>query len=200
MYRPFLCLPLLLCSCATDRLFAPRENVNGTGPSGMPAAVYQLAPPANGEVRVWSEGAECAELDGGDATRLHVGFELENNGSEPLVLESGSVHIEGMATEQGNQPALQPRIAVRTEAPPGKTARLDLEFAVDPEVMPRTIRGFEVHWRVVAGAEGYSQVTPFQPFIPYYYYDCCGGWPYYGYGYGWGFGWGFGLGYAWHCH
>ena len=66
---------LLSAACATDRHFAPRENRNGEGPSGEPAAVYALAPPLQGEVRLWSDGAARTEIDGKDATRVHVGFE-----------------------------------------------------------------------------------------------------------------------------
>ena len=62
-YLP-LALALLATACVDQRYFAPRENENGFGPGGHPAAVYPLlGEDAAGEVRVWSRGSR-GDTDG----------------------------------------------------------------------------------------------------------------------------------------
>ncbi|MGE3171776.1 MAG: hypothetical protein AB7O97_04065 [Planctomycetota bacterium] len=185
-------LLLALPACATNRLFAPRENQNGQGPSGLPAAVYPLPAPARGEVRVWSDGADYDDADGATETRLHVGFELENTGDTPLRLGPDAVQVEAISAGGPATARLLPRgQESAAEALPGRTARVDFVYAIDGGTAPRAIEGFDVRWHVQAGELDYAQVTPFQKFFPeprypYYYHDP---WPWFGAGFG----------YHWHC-
>ena len=185
-------LPLLGTACATNRLFAPRENGNGFGPTGRPAAVYPLAAPGHGEVRVWSDGAERVEQDSHEVTLLYFGFELENTGTEPLSLDPTDLQIADVVGEDGAPlPAPTIRGGATLNAQPATTARGDFAFQVPGDVMPRSIMSFHVRWRVRAGSDGFAQSTPFQTFYPNSidrYYDP---WPW----------WGFGFGFSWHhCH
>jgi hypothetical protein len=188
-------LPLLGTSCATDRQFAPRENGNGFGPTGRPSAVYALAPPGHGEVRVWSDGAERVGEGTATATMLYLGFELENTGTEAISLDPTDLQVADVVGEDGAAlpvPTLQS--GATTTAAPATTARGDFMFQVPGEVMPRSIMSFHVRWRVQAGTDGFAQSTPFQTFYPNSidrFYDP---WPW----------WGFGVGSCWggggHCH
>lgn len=187
-----LLLPLLGTSCATDRQFAPRENGNGFSPTGRPAAVYALAAPGNGEVRIWSDGAERTDQGSAEVTMLHLGFELENTGTEPISLDPTDLQIADVVGEDGAAlpvPTLQSGTTMN--AAPASTVRGEFAFQVPGDVMPRSITAFHVRWRVRAGADGFAQSTPFQAFYPNSidrYYDP---WPW----------WGFGFGVSWHhCH
>jgi hypothetical protein len=185
MLRPdsllLVLLLLLPAACATNRHFAPRENSNGQGPGGQPAAVYSFAPPASGELRLWSSGAERVEFGDGTKTRLHVGFELENTGAEPLRFDVGALRVTAVVTEAGTIPELRPvEVTGEPVAPPGGTARVDCRFDPGGSTMPRSITDFEVRWSVVMGDQVFAQATPFQtwvPWVPYWYYDP---WPWYG--------------------
>ncbi len=180
----------LLASCTSNRMFAPRESRNGSGPTGMQAAVYALPSPGQGEVRLWCDGARRNTPPGGEAqTELMLGFEIENPGSVPLRLDPQNVHVRAVVSEGGRSEAraLLPLPAVAV-AEPGTTASLGIAFVIDGGLLPRSVEGFELHWRIEAadGSGSYAQVTPFQTWLPdppsrYYWRDP---WPWWGFGFG----------------
>ncbi|MBX3462879.1 MAG: hypothetical protein KF830_06890 [Planctomycetes bacterium] len=157
-------LAFVFGGCALPRAFMPRENRNGTGPEGHPAAVYALGgvPPV-GEVRLWSGGAERA--DGG--VELHLGFELENTSAEPIALDLASllcadVWVAGRPLAASVSPA---RLEGAAEAGPGGSAWLDAWFRLDAG-RPRDVDAFTVRFRVLAGErELLAQATPFLPLV-----------------------------------
>lgn len=199
---PHRCLSgllLLLCAaCADFRYYAPRENQNGAGPNGHPAAVYALAADdanARGELRLWSRGASgqhFEDQDGRDVHRVevHVGFELENTGYVPLEL----VAIRGEAGRLS---------LVRTEgeatAGPGQTARLDTWLLATDVASARDLDAFAIRFEVLAQERPIlRQVTPFGPWSPP---DPRRDDPwFFGPHWSYGVGLGFGLGWHWHCH
>ncbi len=202
--RAAFLVPLLLlqAACWSPRYFTPREHVNGSGPKGHPAAGYAVpaAEPglaAVGEVRLWSEGARARYDDNEDeVVQVHIGFELENTGDQPLQLELASLQCEEMVVDGLLQ---APFAAVRIDgdgyAPPGATARLDAFFQPTADA-PRHIEGFSIRFAVLAGERrALAQVTPFGPrqqaVSPSPYYWGAFG-PYYGLGWSYGYGYGFG--------
>jgi hypothetical protein len=186
---------LLLCTaCWNPRYFAPREYADATGPGGMPAANYAIAPgTADGqptaELRVWSRGAKARFTDDDrEVVELHVGFELENNGAVPLQLDLGSIVCEELMLDDELQPHLVPvRLDGDGTALPNSIARVDAIF--EPATThPSDIDGFAVRFRV--GGDGgvvLQQLTPFDPWWRSRGRDRASDW-------GWGWGWGFGLG------
>lgn len=164
-----LVLLLLGSACQSTRYFAPRENANGTSPSGETAAVY---PVTGGEVRVWSRGARWADAGGiaGDhvpdeQAEVHVGFEIENTGQELLTLDLASLQLEDLWEGERHQSAVhaQATVGVPT-AEPGATARLEAVFWPVGGGHPRDIDGFSVRFAVLSGKEtALTQVTPFAP-------------------------------------
>lgn len=195
--RLLLATVFLFASCSTHRFFTPRENVNGSGPGGHPAAVYALgAAPANGEVRVWSRGAHLAEGAGGELVELHVGFEVENTGAEPVAIDVGTLQCTDLWVAGQRLAALPPvRVEGQAEAAPGGSAVLDVWF--QPAVQrPRDIDGFSLRFQVRAGDRALLvQATPFATYVAsdrwrddhFFWYGGHWGRPYWGpaFGYGW---------------
>lgn len=201
-----LCLPvvLLFAACSTQRYFTPRENTNGTGPGGHPAAVYALGgPPAQGEVRVWSGGADF--LDGeADVVELHIGFELENTGAEPLAIDTTSLQCTDLWIDDQRSGPLEPvRVSGQFEAAPGASASADAWFR-PAAARARDLDAFTLRFTVRSGDRVVlQQAVPFQPFLAadrwrddHFWYGGYGGRPYYHWGPGFGFGF---YGHTW-CH
>lgn len=198
-------LASLAAGCSGARLFAPRENQNGFGPTGQPAAVYALAvvttageEHARGEVRLWSDGAHATDSNGDDRTTLHAGFELENTGRAPLSLDLSSLtadlQLAGAGAGAGDgEPVrgLRPlRTAGAAEAGPGTQSRLDVWFeprrADGTLAAPSDVRAFDLRWSIRAGdTVVLQQVTPFAPYVlePSPWYD-----PWYDPWHSWHFG------------
>ena len=182
-------------ACWNPRYFAPREYMGAAGPDGSPAALYQVPAPAgapsSGEVRVWSGGARALFTDDSrEVVELHVGFEVENNGQEPLQLDLGTVAIEAMTIDGAPQPPLSPlRIVGDGTAAAGTTARV--EFRFEPHAAkPYDVDGFSVRFVLRAGERvALQQVTPFAAWT-YAYAD-----PYWD-----SWGWGFSAGFCHHHH
>jgi len=195
--RLLLATVFLFAGCSTHRYFTPRENVNGTGPGGYPAAVYPLgAAPATGEVRVWSRGAHLVETEAGEVVELHVGFELENTGSEAVAVDVGALQCTDVWVDGQRLAALPPvRVEGEAEAAPGGGARLDAWFR-PAAARPRAIDGFSLRFQVRAGDRTLlTQVTPFATYVQsdrwhddhMFWYGGYWGRPYWGptFGYGW---------------
>jgi hypothetical protein len=181
--RTLISCCLLAAACATDRRFMPRENQNGEGPTGEPAAVYQLAAPMQGEVRLWSDGAERTKVGGRETTHIHLGFEIVNTAAEPLVFDAAELRLQAIAGDNVHVESLAPAVVGGvTAAPPNKTVRCDFQFDPGANVHPRSLSGFEARWTVRLGDQVATQVTPFRPYYPYYPSPWWDG--------GWGCGWG----------
>lgn len=187
--------------CSTQRYFTPRENVNGTGPGGHPAAVYALGgTPPSGEVRVWSGGAEVVAGDAGDAVELHVAFELENTGSEAITVDAGAVQCTDLWLDGQRLPALAPvRLEGQPEAAPGSSAVLQAWFR-PAAGRPRDIDGFSLRFSVRAGDR--VLLTQVVPFVPYFARDRWDDDRSFWYGGYWGrpYYWGPGFGYGFYGH
>lgn len=198
--RAVAALLLLLASaaCWSPRYFVPRERVVATAPDGSPAAMYVLpaegTAASTGELRAWSNGARALyDQNDREVVHLHVGFELENNGSNALQLDLGSIVCEDVMIAGAIQGPIAPlTIAGDGNAPPGRTARVDLTFELVTN-KPSGVDGFAVRFVVREGERVVlQQVTPFWPWYPVSYRD-----PYWD---NWGWGWGVGVGFAWHGH
>ncbi len=201
MRQVLLAAVVSVAGCSTQRYFTPRENVNGTGPGGHPAAVYALGgQPPGGEVRVWSRGADVVESDAGDVVELHVALELENTGSESFGVDAGSVQCTDLWLDGTRLPELAPvRLEGQPEAAPGSSAVLQAWFR-PATARPRDIDGFALRFSVRAGDRVLlTQAVPFVPYVArdrwhddhFFWYGGSWGRPYY-----WGPG--FGIGFGWH--
>lgn len=161
-------LLLLATGCANYRSFAPRENQNGSGPDGSPAAVYPVGVPQVGELRVWSSGTRMVEDGDADVVELRVGFELENTGSDVLTIDPASVQCERLRVRDHELANVAPaRVEGTTEARPGSSARYAVAFRPEGAEGARDVEDFALRFRVLAnGNPVLVQVTPFGPYIP----------------------------------
>ena len=95
------------------RYFEPRENLTGTSPEGLPAAVYEVSRGGDdrvrGQLRVWSDGAQARyAADDEEVVDLHLAIELENNGEGPLEVVLGSLQVEELSLAGEPQPPMAP--------------------------------------------------------------------------------------------
>ncbi|MDO8348836.1 MAG: hypothetical protein Q7T30_01275 [Planctomycetota bacterium] len=176
-------------ACASHRNFAPRENCNGQGPGRQPAAVYPVqADGAAGEVRVWSAGSSRRDGAGPEGTEVHLGFEIENTGSQPLRLDLESLRCDELrAGDEVLGPLPAARVEGNPEAAPGTTGRVDAWFLPGPGIAPRDVDSFAARFVVRCADQAVcNQVTPFQPYSPdsHYRHD-----PWLWGGFGFGIGW-----------
>ena len=170
--RGLHCVPLLLlltAGCWQARYFTPRENLNGTGPDGRPAALYKVqedaATQSHGDVRIWSAGAKARFVeDDKEVVELHVGFEIENTGKVPLELVVDSLALEELFVDGYLQDVMAPNSTNGSGlAAPGSTARLHALFR-PKTTYPSDVDSFSVRFVVRdAGGKEVSQVTPFVP-------------------------------------
>lgn len=197
-------LPLLVCAagCWQPRYFAPRENRNGYGPGGAPAAVYNVVrdgdPGVAGEVRLWSDGAVASYTEQDEeVVDVHLGFEIENTGERPLRIDPAAIVVEELFVDGLLQERLVPTVVSGSgDAAPGTTSRLDLSFR-PPTTRPAAVDGFAVRFGVGDGTgEVFEQVTPFAPWVRASRSWFVTSWgP--GYGPGWGPGWSYGSSWGW---
>ncbi len=151
-----------MSGCGTSiGYFRPAERAFAEGPSGRPAAEYELGREGIrwGEVRVWSNGT--ARRD--ERTELHVGFELENVLDDAIELDVDRVRVESL--DAGDQ-VIQSLMSVAPNgvgtAAPHAVQRVDFTFVLPENVDPDDVLSFRVHW-LLYGPEDwvYEQYTPF---------------------------------------
>jgi hypothetical protein len=168
----------------TARSFSPTEHVESTTIEGHQEASYELGDKEDprATVKVWSRGAEPV---GADSTVIHVGFTVENSGSEPLTFQPGETRLDAIKTDRGATISnVPPTDRGAVTVPPESSEDIELAFALPRGFTPEDVRGFRVQWSTTSpDGERHVEFTPFarDPDYDYYapYYDFYG--PYYGY-------------------
>ncbi len=173
---------LLVAGCATTQDFVPTERATAVSPEGKTAAAeYEVESRSGaeiGEIKVWTEGAYEAEVDGRERTVVQIVFEVENQQDAPLTLSQ--VQLDGVEVDGARLDAVQPtRIEGPTTIAPGADARVRAYFTLPTAKRPNDVERFEVTWTVQKGDTTYRQRTPFVQqvdryynnyYTPYYYY------------------------------
>ncbi|MFH0899919.1 MAG: hypothetical protein V2A73_04745 [Pseudomonadota bacterium] len=154
--------------CAAGQgFFRPTERVVAEGPQGEPAASYELRGREGeiAQVNVWSEGAYRSRLDGGEATVVRLGLEVQNVGTEPIELRGEDLLLEQVRVDGGIGDArllsLRPSDRGGTTIPSEDVRSFDLYFAVPRAVDPDDLTSFRLRWTLEAGGRRYVQFTPF---------------------------------------
>jgi hypothetical protein len=150
-----LVLAMALPACVDHQRFHPIEKATGESPEGVLAADYELETEGGirlGETRVWSNGAEDAEVDGEDATVVNIGFIVENESAKTIILSGSQLSLDVTTTDGRTISDLKPIRggAGNTEVGPRGQERVQVAFELSPEVEPSDIRSFRV---AVAGRQ-----------------------------------------------
>ncbi len=168
-------IALSLSACAGTQRFDAAERATGLSPQGYGASEYDLWGPRGnaGQARVWATGAYEAVVDGREMTVIEVVLELENNGTEPMVVSE--LRLDSADADGVRITDLAP---VRVEGPgvvvPGDEERVRVFFAIPERYDPDDIEDFRLRWSLRQGERTYAQRTPFLQ-APDYVYD-----PFYG--------------------
>ncbi len=176
--------------------FEPSERVTAISPEGTLAAEYPIRGTTGdlGEVKVWSRGTFRGKVNGQERTLLHVGFDIENSTDRPLMFDTSSIRLESAQANSKVFGGLVPASVVGQGAIAGNSdGTVDAYFELPHGISPQEMDSFRVRWDVSAGAQTFSQRTPFLE-VPDYsyaypYYDPFfdpywgGYWPVAGYGY-----------------
>jgi hypothetical protein len=154
-----------LGGCASYSAYIPEESATATL-GGRTAAAYSVPSEQDpqGNLRLASHGISKLERHGETGKAIHIRMALSDNGSDPFVLDARRQRLQLPDGRQlapayvSSAAATPPVITVR----PGTSRMLDLYFPI-PEDLASADRPprFDVIWRVWAGDEEVSQVTPF---------------------------------------
>lgn len=165
---------LVACGGSTaPQSFEPGERATAQSPQGYTAAEYELATSRGdlGDVRVWSRGARTMEMGGMKTTVVHVGFEVENNTTQPL--ELWDMELDSATLQRHILSGIAPaRIDGDTTVQPGQVRQIQAYFPLPPGVLPHQVDAFRVRWSVRSPDVTYSQHTPFiekEDALVYYY-------------------------------
>ena len=161
MLRATPLLLLAFAGCAGQRAtFRPTERVLAETSQGFAQAVYDLpqAQGRAGEAKLWTDGVYRE----GDRTIAHVGFEIENTGDVPIVLDLGAVRLAQVKTAAGPRDDLAPaRTTGAAEVKPHSVGVVETFFALPEDTKPRDIEEFRVIWSARVGEERRDEFTPF---------------------------------------
>lgn len=195
MVRVTSLLLLAFAGCAGQRAaFRPTERVLAETSAGLAQAVYDLprAQGRAGEAKLWTDGIYRE----GERTIAHVGFEIENTGEVPIVLDLAALRLGEVKTASGTRGELVPtKTTGSAEVKPHSVGIIETFFALPDDTQPRDIEEFRVIWSARIGEERHAEFTPFVriarrdderqyyvvPFSPFYPYP--GFYRYGGYGY-----------------
>ncbi|MFW5739731.1 MAG: hypothetical protein ACOC1F_05135 [Myxococcota bacterium] len=165
-----------LTACgASHQGFHPAERATAETITGETAADYEIVTEAGsmGDVKLWSRGA--FETDDG-TTVIHIGIQLENESSRPIVLDD--VVLDSLRYDGAVKSNIRPTGQL-ARVLPGKSEEFELYFTLPEPADPDRIRAFRVRWKAQAGDSTYQQTTPFHqdrermyagmPYSYYYY-------------------------------
>lgn len=165
-------LAMALSACAATQPFHPTEKATAESPEGVLAADYELRTDDGrvfGEGRVWSNGAEEAEVGGEDRYVVNVGFLLENETDSPITFPSKMLTLEYTTNQgvayRGVRPVVDPGT---TTVPARARKRVDVAFELAPDLDPEDVTAFRVNWKVDHREGGFSEATNFLQTQPTY--------------------------------
>jgi hypothetical protein len=153
---------LTAASCATTESFTPAERATAISPEGYAAADYEMTAEGErlGDAIVWSDGAYRSK-GYGDRTVVHVGFKIENEGEEPIELDTSAVEIRAETDDRVIRKQEPDVVEGSRTISPGGEGTVHLYFVMPSDVSPQDLDSFRVNWSADAGGLVYHQRTPF---------------------------------------
>jgi hypothetical protein len=162
MNRLITAIPFALASCTPDTTeFRTTEESDPSDPER--GASYRLRVGQRGaaRVQVWSHGGYFGTSD---EPMTHVGFDIHNTGTEPLVFDVSDLRlmVEGAQERRLPSPnltAVTPLGPEKIRIPPGSSTRFDSYFQL--KNAPVEVEKMQVRWRLSADSAGIEQLTTF---------------------------------------
>ena len=163
MTRAFLIALVTLAACGTETTtFRTTERTDAEERPGPAAASYDVGVgSATAIVHVWSNGGY---IGNSDDPMTHVGFEIRNTSSRPLIFDSDALELVIFDSNGARLPptrftAVTPLGPARVPIATHATVALDAYFRLP--VRPRMVDQMRVRWVVLAGDTHYIQYTSF---------------------------------------
>lgn len=147
----------VLAACGSETTsFRPTDANDPARPAAARIAVAKDI-----RVDVWSNGGY---LGSSDEPMTHVGFEIQNGGTSPIVFEARQLALDvfdkrGAALPSARFVAVSPLGPDQIAVAPGETKTLDAYFLIP--VRPRVIETMRVHWRIRIEDRHYRQTSSF---------------------------------------
>jgi hypothetical protein len=128
-------------------------------------AVYELNSPRGnlGEAHLWTRGAFVGDVNGFERTVVHVGLNVKNGSTDPLLLDVAATRLEAMTADRkfvGPLPV--ERMTGVAEIPAGATRGMDLYFIVPEGTPPGRLSAFRLHWQIDGCGVNLGQVSSFE--------------------------------------
>ena len=162
MNRLLAAIPFALASCTPETTeFRTTEESDPSDPERGTSYRVRVGQRGAACVQVWSKGSYVGTSD---EPMTHVGFDIHNTGSEPLVFDVGDLRLalEGDRNRKLPSPqltAVTPLGPEKIRIPPGSSTRFDSYFQL--ETPPTAVEKMQVRWKLSAGASEAAQVTTF---------------------------------------
>ena len=162
MNRLLAAIPFALASCTPDTTeFRTTEETDPSDPERDASYRLRIGQRGEARVQVWSNGGYFGTSD---EPMTHVGFDIHNTGSEPLVFDVSDLRlaIEG---PQGRKLPLPKLTAVtplgpeKIRIPPGSSTRFDSYFQLTTP--PAEVEKMQVRWALSADSAETEHLTTF---------------------------------------
>jgi hypothetical protein len=161
MKRLLAAIPLAFGACAPET--TDFRTTDQSDPSDSDRASYRLQVGDRGaaRVQVWSKGGYIGTSD---EPMTHVGFDIDNTGTVPLVFDVDALHLEVAGSDDRELPtprfvAVTPLGPAKIAIPPGTTSTFNSYFELRSH--PTEVEKMEVRWKLSAGSADIDQLTSF---------------------------------------
>jgi hypothetical protein len=162
MNRLIATIPFAFAACSPDTTeFRTTEESDPSDPER--GASYRLRVGQRGQARVqvWSYGGYFGTSD---EPMTHIGFDIHNTGTEPLVFDVSDLHLAVEGAQDRRLPAptltaVTPLGPEKIRIAPGSSTMFDSYFLL--KTAPVEVEKMQVRWKLSADSAEVEQLTTF---------------------------------------
>jgi hypothetical protein len=162
MNRLLAAIPLAVASCTPETTeFRTTDQSDPSDPDRGASYRVRVGQRGAARVQVYSYGGYFGTSD---EPMTHVGFDIHNTGSEPLVFDVRDLHlaVEGAQARRLPSPrltAVTPLGPEKIRIPPGSSTMFDSYFQL--KNAPVEVERMQVRWKLSADSAEVEQLTTF---------------------------------------